>query len=207
MDDRVFPGLIEKTERIMLACKGYLNIDSLESRRQNIVVCRALIMILLQEYTPLTLKKVGAVVGRDHTTVCHANRFYKPMFEGESEFYHFIYLNVKAIIDYKPYFEVKDVFEKAARKFPIPKDELKEGLIMLRSEPIGQKSRNKAIRGLIVYLLKNSVSQTEMVYFLNLHKNTTTAGVEIPRKKEYLNIVSEQIQNKIKILTANQKKK
>lgn len=79
------PGLIEKqdqnkmlVDRIIYAVCDYykLTFDELKRRERYraIVTGRQMIMYLLREKTNMSLKAIGEIFGKDHTTIIHAVR-------------------------------------------------------------------------------------------------------------------------------------
>ena len=109
----VIPGLKMKKvrfQRIMMSVADAMQVSTrlmmTKSRQRELVQARNMCMYIMQTYFNMTLKEIGKVFNRDHTTVIHGIKMFKQDRE-VLEAYNTIYEEVKKNLQLRKGIEIQ----------------------------------------------------------------------------------------------------
>lgn len=77
------------TDRLIKKIKDETGVNVLiqtKSQKREVCDMRQLFMVMMSIYTKISYKKIGVMVGKDHSTVSHANKQMKNLYDTDKEF-------------------------------------------------------------------------------------------------------------------------
>jgi hypothetical protein len=182
MDPMLIPGLIPKHEKIVNTALKYLNIECFDGSTGEMAAARRLCIVLLQDLIKPKMRVVdmGSAVDASSTIVKYTNNHYKNFYKGDVKIYTYIYHNVRNKINGEKYYEMKDLYLRAARKFPATED-----ILFYIAKPF------------ILFFVKENMSKREIITLLDLPEHIDTHKVELENKDVYMSIIEETLDEMI----------
>jgi hypothetical protein len=202
MNPIVYAGLPSLPKRIVSCSKRYFKIESFEGRKSNVIACKRVAIILLRNMTELTQEKIFPLVGlTDHAAISYTLKTYAQDYYGGNEYCEFVYLNIMAMTQSKPYYRFNDIAKIALERFPIDKHEKNRCLMYLDQPDRLKMTRNLGIRAFVVYLKRKSTPTFEIAKTIGIPgSGISLTKIEIENEKVFTGIISEEIQKIIKQL-------
>lgn len=201
IDYRVAPGLISKKELIVSESKKMLGVKKLIGRTSAVSGCKRMITVLVKSFYKEPLVDIGAVVNVDHATVLHYQKQYGYLYEEDgSDIYYFMFLSLKAKVQAWKSFDLIDVFTEAIERMSMPEYEKIQAITLLTTDSAGQRTRNTAIRAIILYLQKKLMSNGEISAIIGQKDYTYLSRTELINKHLYLSEIDYVVKQKIEFL-------
>ena len=208
MDSRIFPGLPRPEQHIIESVKAFLNIEKIKGRRGDVNGAKRLIVFLLQEFYPeWTLSEYGNKIGVDHATIIHYRKSYGNLYYGDSPVYQFMFLNMKAKINFWHNFTWDNMFEEIIERIPISIEDKVAATRMLREEFIQHKLKNFVVQCFCIYCTRKNVGGKEIQALLNVSMKANVRNYQIHNESLYLSAIDSVFRDKIAFLKSQEAEK